>query len=241
MFRLVAFDVDGVLVTFKSSWEMVHRAFGSRGSVEDMKQYFKGEIDYGEWCRRDKERWRRALGREPTEEGIESVFKNIEKYLHPSSREVVEMSVSRGMTVGLVSAGLDISTRRVAEALGVKMWIANPICENCEPAVEPKDKLKGLRKLLSKLDIAVEETIYVGDSMIDLPPLLASGCGIGVRDEQLKNYVDYWIPDLSLFGEALLYCLNNFGSAKPHPYYEQYQYRYGEGDNFPWVRLLDLD
>ncbi|UXD22090.1 hypothetical protein IPA_01570 [Ignicoccus pacificus DSM 13166] len=239
--RFIAFDVDGVLVTFKSSWEMVHRAFGSKGSVEDMKAYFKGEISYGEWCRRDKERWTKALGREPTLEDIEKVFEDIEKYLSPGAREAVSLSKRRGLGVGLVSAGLAPSTKRVAEALGIHLWIANPICEDCEPAVEPKNKLKGLIRLLRRLDVDVKESIFVGDSLIDLPALLASGCGIGVRDEQLKKYVDYWIEDLRFFPQALLYCLHNFRPAEPYPYDEEYQYGKCEGDHFPWVRFLDLD
>jgi len=220
---------------------MVHRAFGSEGSIEDMKMYFKGKITYEEWCRRDRERWERALGKTPTKEEIERIFQNIERYLNPYAKATIELSKRRALGVGLVSAGIEPSTRKVAEALNVGLWMANPIYGKCEPEVEPKNKLKALKRMLSKLDISLEETIYVGDSLIDLPALLGAGCGIGVGSEELKNYVDYWIPSLASFPEALLYCLNNPRSAKAYPYHEEYEYGDGEGNNFPWIRFLDLD
>ncbi|NPA84505.1 MAG: HAD-IB family phosphatase [Crenarchaeota archaeon] len=239
MFRAVVFDVDGVLLTFKSSWEMVHRAFGSRGSLEDMKKYFKGEISYEEWCRRDWERWR-AARQGVSAEDVRKVFEGIERYLHPYAAESVRLSKRRGMAVGLLSAGLAASTSRVAELLGVHLWLANP-CWPCEAVVEPKDKAKGLLKLLEKIDISVKETIYVGDNIIDVPAMLAAGCSIGVGDEQLRPFSTYWIKDLSSFEEALLQCINHPRSVDSYPHYEEYEYGHGEGYYLDWVRLLDLD
>lgn len=239
MFRAVVFDVDGVLLTFKSSWEMVHKAFGSRGSLEDMKLYFKGLLSYEEWCKRDWERWREAKG-DLKKEDVERVFEDIEKYLHPSARESVELAKKRGMAVGLLSAGLEASTSRVANKLGVHLWLANP-CYPCKSVVEPKNKAKGLRRLLSKLDIDTKETIYVGDSIIDVPAMLEAGCSIGLRSEELRGFATVWIEDLTSFEEALLQCINYSGSIYPEPHHKQYKYRYGEGNYLEWVRLLNLD
>ncbi len=240
MFRAVIFDVDGVLVTYKSSWEMVHKAFGSKGSLEDMKRYFKGEISYEDWCESDWRRWEEAKGGKLSKEEVERVFEGIEKYLHPFAAEAVSLSKRRGMMVGLVSAGLEASARRVAEALGVHLWLANP-CRPCKAVVEPRNKAAGVRELLRRLDVDVKESIYVGDSLIDVPAMLEAGCSIGVRDEQLKEFSKIWIEDLSSFEEALLQCLNYPRPVDPEPYHEQYKYRYGEGDDLEWVRLLDLD
>ncbi len=241
MYRFIAFDVDGVLTTYKSSWEMVHKAFGSKGSLEDMKRYFKGEISYEDWCERDKERWRISLGREPTPEDIDEIFRDIERFLSPHAREAVDLSKRRGLGVGLVSAGIEPSARRVAEALKVSLWMANPIYGSCEAKVEPRNKLRALSEMLSKLDVTLDETIYVGDSVIDLPALLGAGCGVGLGDAELKKYVDYWIPDLGGLAEALIYCFNNPRPSESYPHYEEYKYGYREGDDFPWVRFLNLD
>ncbi|ALU12678.1 hypothetical protein EYM_06325 [Ignicoccus islandicus DSM 13165] len=241
MFKFIAFDVDGVLLTFKSSWAEVHKAFGSVDSIEDMKAYFKGEITYEEWCERDLRRWSEALGREPTEEDIANVFKDIDSKVHPYAGEAVSLSKRRGLGVGLVSAGLSVTTRIVAEKLGIYLWKANPIAKPCRAGVEPKNKLSALIDMVNKLGISLEETIYVGDSIIDLPALWGSGCGIGVGSEELKNLVPVWIKDLSDFPQALLKCLNHFAPAEADPYYEQYKYNDPYGDDFPWIRFLNLD
>ncbi len=241
MFKFIAFDVDGVMLTFKSSWAEVHKAFGSEDSIEDMKAYFRGEISYEEWCERDLRRWTLALGREPSESDIAKVFEDIDSKIHPYAREAVEFSRMRGLGVGLVSAGLSVSTKAVAERLGVALWMANPIRRPCEAVVEPKDKLSALRRLVGKMNIGLRETIYVGDSIIDLPPLMASGCGIGIGSEELKEWVDVWIRDLADFPQALLQCLNYPTPSKAYPYNEEHEYDYSYGDDFPWVRFLDLD
>ncbi|HIH91123.1 TPA: HAD-IB family phosphatase [Desulfurococcaceae archaeon] len=238
-YRATVFDVDGVLLTFKSSWEFVHKSLGTSGSLDDMKKYFRGEISYEEWCRRDWERWKSAK-KDLTREDVLRIMERVVDYVHPNAANSVNLVKRRGMAVGLLSAGLEASTAKVAELLGVHLWLANP-CYECKPVVEPKNKALGLKKLLEKLDIGLKEVIYVGDSLIDVPAMLASGCSIGVRDPQIKKFSTVWIEDLSLFEEALLQCVNHPSSVKPQPDEEQHKYRYGEGEHFDWVGLLDLD
>jgi len=239
MFRAVVFDVDGVLVRYKSSWELVHKTFGTKGSLEDMNKYFKGEISYEEWCENDWKRWKSAK-KDLKKEDVEKVFSDVEKYLHPYARESVNVSKRRGMTVALLSAGLEASASRVAELLGIHLWLANP-CQPCKAVVEPKNKARGLKKLLKRLDIDLDEVIYVGDSLIDVTAMLEAGCSIGVGDEQLREFSTYWIKDLDSFEEALLQCINYPNPIDPEPYHEEYKYRYGKGDDFDWVGLLDLN
>ena len=60
-FGLVAFDMDGVLVDYESSWTWVHDHFGVK-SEESIKAFVKGEIDDMEFMRRDIALW---LGKKP--------------------------------------------------------------------------------------------------------------------------------------------------------------------------------
>ncbi len=211
----VVFDVDGVLTSFKSSWSEVHKAFGSKDSVEDFLAYFKGEIDYDEWCRRDISRWERALGRKVTREDLYAVFRDINEKIREGAEEAVLVSKRRGLTVALLSAGLDISTRLVAKVLNVNLWAANVLLfdENgtltgSVKVVEPKDKVPALRRLLSKIGVDLKETIYVGDSIVDITAMLVSGCSIAVGDKDIARYADFYISNLKSFPETLILCLH---------------------------------
>ena len=230
MYKFIVFDVDGVLLKIKSSWKAVHDALGSKESKEFMKKYFMGEATYEEWCFRDWEEWTKALGREPDLETLRKVFEPIEQYLAPGAKEAVQVSKRRGLGVGLLSAGLDLSTSLVAKALNVYLWMANPVGRECKPVVEPRDKGKALKEMFSNISVSLKEVIYVGDSIIDIPAFMKAGCSIGIRDEELKKWVDVWIKDLNSFEEALLQCINYLYPAKSKPYDEEYEYSYAEGD-----------
>ena len=57
-FKLVAFDLDGVLVKEPSAWWSLHRAFGTYGaSKENLMAYEAGQIEYPEFMRRDIRLW----------------------------------------------------------------------------------------------------------------------------------------------------------------------------------------
>ena len=237
MFKFIVFDVDGVLLTIRSSWKAVHDALGSKESRDYMKKYFTGEVSYEEWCERDWSEWGSALGREPDIETIRKVFEPIDKFLHPSAKEVVSFSRRRGLGVGLLSAGLDISTEMVAKKLNVHLWMANPVGKGCKAVVEPRDKGEALERMFSRLSVDLKEVIYVGDSIIDIPAFLRAGCSIGVRDKDIKKWVDVWIDDLSSFEEALLQCINDFNSVKAKPDEEEYKYGHTKGEDLSRIWL----
>ena len=55
-FDLVAFDMDGVLVDYLSSWTWVHDRFGV-SNEESVISFMDGEIDDMEFMRRDIALW----------------------------------------------------------------------------------------------------------------------------------------------------------------------------------------
>lgn len=58
-YKTVAFDLDGTLVTEKSSWWKLHQHFGTyTQSLANMKDYEQGEIGYDEFMRRDIGLWK---------------------------------------------------------------------------------------------------------------------------------------------------------------------------------------
>ena len=60
MIELAIFDVDGTLTTHRSVWQYIHEQLGLwEGKAERFQQAYRdGEINYGEFCRRDAELWR---------------------------------------------------------------------------------------------------------------------------------------------------------------------------------------
>ncbi|MEB3772847.1 MAG: phosphoserine phosphatase, partial [Desulfurococcales archaeon] len=58
--RIVLFDVDGVLVEEKSSWQVIHRLLGVEEEAEKgTRMYMEGIIDYLGWMRHDTGVWSR--------------------------------------------------------------------------------------------------------------------------------------------------------------------------------------
>ncbi len=55
---LIAFDVDGVLLQPKSSWNTIHNYFGVKNE-ESLRAFLKGEIGYQEFIDRDVNLWLR--------------------------------------------------------------------------------------------------------------------------------------------------------------------------------------
>jgi phosphoserine phosphatase len=61
-YKLVAFDMDGTLLTQKSSWGKLHRYFGTYElSLKNMEAYEQGKIAYNEFMRRDIMLWKPKL------------------------------------------------------------------------------------------------------------------------------------------------------------------------------------
>jgi phosphoserine phosphatase len=57
-FKVVVFDLDGVLVEEPSAWWTLHHAFSTyEASKENLNAYNRGIIDYPEFMRRDISLW----------------------------------------------------------------------------------------------------------------------------------------------------------------------------------------
>ncbi|MEA3254860.1 MAG: HAD-IB family phosphatase, partial [Candidatus Altiarchaeota archaeon] len=56
--KLIAFDLDGVLVDGRGSWAEVHKGLGTLKQSElNGKEYFSGRITFDEWAERDVTLW----------------------------------------------------------------------------------------------------------------------------------------------------------------------------------------
>ncbi|MCE4613737.1 MAG: HAD-IB family phosphatase [Desulfurococcales archaeon] len=178
--RLVVFDMDGVLVDVHSSWEYLHKKFGVEERARAYKRLFEeGRISYEDWMRLDVSLWIEARGRVHKSE-LEALLAPI----RPRSDAVETVRSLRGLGVymSIVSGGIDLLARRIARELGIGEWRANILSFDEEGYLQPGgdplvgvDKSRAVKEVAEKFGVALEETMFVGDSKWDLPALRIVG------------------------------------------------------------------
>ena len=179
-FKLIAFDLDGVLVEEPSAWWTLHKTFGTyEGSRENLRLYEEGKIDYPEFMRRDIKLWGKRNIKE-----VETILHNYT--LTEGASETCKILRQQRYQIAIVSAGIDILARVVSKKLGIKHWIANGLEVDTEGIltgegiyrVDLMEKHIALKELISPSRITLFESVAVGDSKYDIPFIRACGAGI---------------------------------------------------------------
>lgn len=93
------------------------------------------------------------------------------KFFHLRDGHWMKLAMRAGLKVGLLSGRSAKANRLRAAELGLTF-----IYENC------KDKLEAFERMLSEQQLAAEECLYMGDDVIDLPPMRRAGAGVVVAD-----------------------------------------------------------
>lgn len=199
-YKLIAFDMDGTLLTEKSSWWELHRYFGTYElSLKNMEAYEQGKIAYDEFMRRDIMLWKPK----PHINTIKKVLLNY-KYV-PNAKYVLDILKRRKYHLALVTTGLDILANAVASELGISHVLANGLVfdkkgyltEKVIFEVDLLRKEKALQELVEKIGIQRDECICVGDSKYDINFLRCAGLGVALDgNEDLRKVADITINDL---------------------------------------------
>ena len=214
-YKLIAFDLDGVLTESKSSWEHVHDYFGVPISSrrKNFLDYVWGRIDYNEWIRRDIELWNKALGRKLRREDLLEAIDRI-KVNNDVSRVVGELK-RQEFIVGIISAGIGQLAEKIASEYGFDFWIANQITFTSNGVVSDNQRARmpPYRKPLTLLwsarryGISIRETIYVGDSDWDIGVIKLAGCGIAYNcSTRLAENADIVVNKLSEVLKTITKC-----------------------------------
>lgn len=193
--RAAAFDMDGVLTKWRSSWRALHEYFGSLSLVSesnDAEKFLRGEITYEEWMRRDLEAIIKAFGRPPTKEEIIKAFSRYE--LIEGAKDLVNFLKGRGVYTLIVSGGIDLLAEIVRKELGIDAAFANRLVFDEKgylipkgiEVVNPLKKGEFLKKLSRQLRIPLSEFMYVGDSEWDFEALNAVGYPILLNYGEVK-------------------------------------------------------
>ena len=203
-FDLVAFDMDGVLIDYPSTWTWVHDHFGvgNRASVD---AFLRDEIDDMEFMRRDISLW---VGRKP-----DLCRSDMAQILGPlplmnGLPETLHELKAQGMKCVIVSGGLDMVAGRLAETYGFDDYAANGFeCDqdgmltgNGTLKVWLKSKHAALERFQQEFGIAPERTVSIGDSFIDVSMFELSALSIAFNpiDDYVTEKADHVVRERDL-------------------------------------------
>jgi len=179
-FSFAAFDLDGTVLEHNSSWVAIHRHFGTEHKgAASLRLYTEGKIDYKEFMRRDIASWPQGV----TKDEIVQILSGYK--VRRDAPRVFDELRTRGIGTALVTSGIDILAREVAEELGIDHWVANGLRFDEKGVllptgigrVDPTRKDLAYKRLLRRLGIHSKKTLAVGDTIYDLAFLKSAGLG----------------------------------------------------------------
>lgn len=195
--KLIAFDMDGVLVDIESSWSYIHERFGT-DNRETVEAYIQGKIGDSEFIKNDLLLWK---GNNISFFDIKKIFEEIP--LMRGARECIKALKKYGITTAILSGGIDVLASRIAMETGIDHVVANSIDEEmkeCVIRVSPRGKDKALIELANELNIPRRNIVSVGNSHYDVKMFQASGMGIAFNpsDAEVEKYADAVIKEKDL-------------------------------------------
>ncbi len=202
--HLVIFDMDGVITDTISSWKYLHDYFGTSND-HSVDAYLKGKIDDGEFIKRDVSLWL-DRNQPPSHHQLVEILGEVP--LMKGAKQCMDALAKKGIRNAIVSAGLDILARRVADELGIDYVYANGIKVDAQGkltgegilgvALMYKDKV--VHSLSQKLDIPMRNMVAVGNSCFDIPMFETCGFGIAFNpeDDCVRDAADVVVEDKDL-------------------------------------------
>ncbi|NMC61344.1 MAG: HAD-IB family phosphatase [Candidatus Methanofastidiosa archaeon] len=207
MFKAIVFDLDGVIIESHSSWERLHEYFNADEAKrkENMKRYFSGEINYGQWIREDVALWK-VNGNLPHKSKVEDALKNF--VFIDGAEQCIKTLKENSFDLFIVSAGIDVLAEMAGKILGIKNIWANGFQYDEKGYLTGGDvwRVDLLRKdivmkqIMRKFNLRKDEIISIGDSKYDIPMFELSSMSIAFdpKDEDVKKEADYVICERNL-------------------------------------------
>lgn len=203
-FDLVAFDMDGVLVDYLSSWTWVHDRFGV-SNEESVIAFMDGDIDDMEFMRRDINLWirhRPGLSLKDVEREL------LQLPINPGIGRTVKELQARGVRTVIISGGLDMIASKIAREHGFDAQWSNGLESLSDGRltgegilrVELGNKRKALQEAQDLFGVSPERTASIGNSMIDVSMFRGSSLGIAFNpiDEEVVKGADLVVRDADL-------------------------------------------
>ena len=207
---LVIFDMDGVLVTNRSSWRVVHEVVGIFNE-NSFQAYIRGDIDDDEFMERDIHLWK--------EKGIVDRSQLLEALDKVETVKGLEQCINElkegGCVIGILSGGLDLLAERIGREYGITLVKANGVEFDEQGKTTGKGILRvPLRDKGSVLRAIVQEgetyspVIAVGDSPVDITMFEVADLSIAFDPESdiVKENADKVVekPDLTIVSRIIM-------------------------------------
>lgn len=208
-YKIIFFDMDGTLIKCKSSWELVHRKFGTiKEAKKALEEYKQSKISYKEFMVRDISSWMKKKERIHIKE-IEDILAKFE--LVEGAKEVTGTLKRMGLKIVIITAGIDLLAEKVGKEVYADKVFSNKLKTDSEgylvgdgiEVVEPRKKDKILEIVSEEENISLDETVAVGDTVYDLNMLRKAGLGLYFGDK--NEIVDTRIHKISSLYEIIDY------------------------------------
>ncbi|MEM0135803.1 MAG: HAD-IB family phosphatase [Thermoplasmatales archaeon] len=182
---LIAFDVDGVLLQPKSSWNTIHNYFGVKNE-KSLKAFLNGEIDYQEFINRDVNLWLTKQGK-ITREDFRKIVKEIQP--NPNFEYLNRFLKKFGGKKIAISGGIDVIVSKVNDYFDLDkiysnaLVFRNDILIGGSAVVNPHEKGLFLKKYKG-------HKVSIGDSEWDKDMFKNSDYSILFNSENDFDFVD---------------------------------------------------
>lgn len=184
--KLFMADMDATIVTTETLDELADEAGIKPQIAEITERAMRGELDFHEALRErvrlikdlPEEALKRTLNSTVISEGADILLKTLK---------------SHGAFTGLVSGGFTYYTNAIADQLGFDINHGNQLDiqngkltgEVIDPILDKDSKLAFLNQYVQQQNIAISDSVAIGDGANDLPMLTNAGLGVGYQPKPL--------------------------------------------------------
>ena len=190
--KLVAFDLDGVLIHAPGSWMEVHKGLGTQEkAIENATSFFSGKISFEDWVKLDVSLWvgepikkiEEILDAIPLRDGVEDTF-----------QELKDM----GVKIAIISGGLKLLADKIRRQYNLDYCVGNEftveegLVTGTKGDVDFYGKGNILRDISEKEGIKPSNCACIGDHINDIPMFEIAGYSIAFnpQDEKLIEKAD---------------------------------------------------